>query len=67
MKQQTTMDEKPITLPLPLDGPKPAPGCGVCTALARQSAQAAATGDYSKASDCNVEIRNHPHRGRRTP
>ncbi|MGW6258627.1 hypothetical protein [Streptomyces sp. NPDC055085] len=67
MKQQTTMDEKAIVLPLPPDGPEPAPGCGVCAALVRQSAQAAAIGDYSKASDCNVEIRNHPHPRRRRP
>ncbi|MFF1702476.1 hypothetical protein [Streptomyces sp. NPDC058252] len=64
MKQQTTMDD-PVDLSLPLDQPKPAPLCGVCQALERQSAEATASGDYSKASDCNIEIRNHPHRGRR--
>lgn len=56
----TTMDE-PVDLPLPLDQPKPAPRCGVCAALVRQRAEATAAGDYSKVSDCNVEIRNHPH------
>ncbi|MFE9880472.1 hypothetical protein [Streptomyces sp. NPDC005784] len=64
MKQQTTMDDGPIDLPLPLDRPEPAPQCGVCAALTRQGAEAVAVGDYSKASDCNIEIRNHPHRGR---
>ncbi|WP_328551026.1 hypothetical protein [Streptomyces sp. NBC_00358] len=65
MTQQTTMDDAPVDLPLPMDRPKPAPHCGVCAALVRQSAEAAASGDYSKASDCNGEIRHHPHRGRR--
>ncbi|MFI6495227.1 hypothetical protein [Streptomyces sp. NPDC050564] len=66
MTRQTTMDDEPIDLPLPLDQPKPAPRCGVCAALARQGAKAVATGDYSKATDCNIEIRNHPHSRRRS-
>lgn len=61
----TTMDE-PVNLPLPLDRPEPSPRCGVCAALARQRAAAEAGGDWSKVSDCNVEIRGHrsPHRQR---
>jgi hypothetical protein len=58
------MDE-PARLALPLEPPAPKPGCGVCAALGRQRAEAEATGDMSKASDCNVEIRNHPHPTRR--
>ncbi|AVH59714.1 MULTISPECIES: hypothetical protein [Streptomyces] len=57
---KTTMDP-PITLELPLSAPDPAPGCGVCQALARQRAEALAAGNASRATDCNVEIRNHPH------
>lgn len=59
---KTTMDP-PITLNLPLDPPTPARGCGVCGALARQRAQALEDGDLSRATDCSVEIRNHPHEG----
>ncbi|MFC9911054.1 hypothetical protein [Streptomyces sp. NPDC059862] len=58
------MDE-PITLGLPLDAPEPPVGCGVCQALARQRAEAAARGDLSRVSDCNVEIRNHHEPQRR--
>jgi len=63
----TTMDD-PADLPLPLDRPEPSPRCGVCAALARQRAEAEAEGDYSKVSDCNIEIREHrsPHRRRRS-
>ncbi|MFI6768332.1 hypothetical protein [Streptomyces sp. NPDC050355] len=49
----------------PLTGPDPRPvaGCDVCGALARQRAGAYAVGDRSAATDCNVEIRRHPHPG----
>ncbi|MFD4528152.1 hypothetical protein ACFWP7_30320 [Streptomyces sp. NPDC058470] len=57
---KTTMDP-PITLELPLSEPDPAPGCDVCEALARQRAEFTAAGNPSKATDCSVEIRNHPH------
>ncbi|MFF3409508.1 hypothetical protein ACFYW8_25535 [Streptomyces sp. NPDC002742] len=68
MKQQTTMDDGLIGLPLPLDQPEPAADCQVCAALARQRAKAEASGDWSKVSDCNIEIRGHrsPHRRRRS-
>jgi hypothetical protein len=61
---KTTMDP-PVTLELPLAEPVPAPGCGVCGALARQRAEYAAAGNPSRATDCSVEIRNHPHRARK--
>lgn len=68
MRQQTTMDEQPIDLALPLDQPQPAAQCGVCAALARQRAAAEAAGDWSKVSDYNIEIRDHPpHRRRPRP
>ncbi|MEU8983101.1 hypothetical protein ACFVXW_09620 [Streptomyces sp. NPDC058251] len=62
---KTTMDP-PITLELPLTKPAPAPGCGVCETLARQRTEHAAAGNPSKATDCSVEIRNHPHKGDRS-
>ncbi|MFE7314605.1 MULTISPECIES: hypothetical protein [unclassified Streptomyces] len=40
---------------------QPVAGCDVCGALERQRAQARATGDRSKVTDCNVEMRRHPH------
>ncbi|WP_329546784.1 MULTISPECIES: hypothetical protein [unclassified Streptomyces] len=61
---KTTMDP-PITLELPLRDPDPVPDCGVCQALARQRADAVAAGNASRATDCSVEIRNHPHPGRK--
>ncbi len=60
MIQQTT-PEQPITLPDPTRPPRPAPGCGVCTALDEQCAQAEAAGDVHRATEREVEIRNHPH------
>jgi hypothetical protein len=48
-----------IHLGLPLAWPAPPPDCEVCQALARQRTRAAADGDHSRVSDCNVEIRNH--------
>nr|WP_018539248.1 hypothetical protein [Streptomyces sp. SID8354] len=41
--------------------PEPVAGCDVCGALARQRAGAYTIGDRSRATDCNVEIRRHPH------
>jgi hypothetical protein len=61
MTAQTTMDDRSINLPLPLQNATPAPRCGVCAALAQQRSEAAAAGDFSKASERNVEIRNHSH------
>ncbi|MEU5010395.1 hypothetical protein AB0G35_08885 [Streptomyces sp. NPDC021749] len=46
----------------PVRDPEPNTGCDVCEALARQRVAAYAAGDRSKVSDCNVEIRRHPHR-----
>ncbi|MFE7077407.1 hypothetical protein ACFU96_45755 [Streptomyces sp. NPDC057620] len=60
MIQQTT-PEQPITLPDPTTAPRPAPGCGVCAALDQQRAQYEAEGDIRRATDREVELRNHPH------
>ncbi|MFE9403708.1 hypothetical protein ACFYNY_18225 [Streptomyces sp. NPDC006530] len=44
-----------------LYGCSPAPGCGVCAALAKELAGARAQREYSRAYDAAAEIRNHPH------
>ncbi|MGW2405281.1 hypothetical protein ACWCXK_12170 [Streptomyces sp. NPDC001739] len=51
-----------VHLGVPVPDPEAVGGCDVCEALARQRAAAYAVGDRSKVSDCNVEIRRHPHR-----
>ncbi|MEV6394079.1 hypothetical protein AB0M39_04735 [Streptomyces sp. NPDC051907] len=58
---KTTMNQ-PLSVPLPLEPPRPAKGCDVCAALAEQRQAARDRGDYSLATDASVEIRNHPHR-----
>lgn len=57
-----TYGQPPVELPLRTD-PEPVPvaGCGVCAALATQRGEARLRGDHSRASDCNVELRHHPH------
>jgi hypothetical protein len=60
-----TFQEQPLDLALPLAWPSAAEGCAVCQALARQREEAARRGDYSRVSDCNVEIRGHHVSGRR--
>ncbi|GAA3391856.1 hypothetical protein [Streptomyces roseoviridis] len=40
---------------------EPAEGCGACGVLAQWSRYYSAGGDGSRATDCVVEIRNHPH------
>ncbi|GAA0434931.1 hypothetical protein GCM10010357_65550 [Streptomyces luteireticuli] len=47
-----------------MDDPGPTAGCDVCGALVRQRAEAWQTGNFSQATDCNVELRQHPHVGR---
>nr|WP_079056270.1 hypothetical protein [Streptomyces caeruleatus] len=65
MTSPRTYPSPPVELPLRLDGtPKSAPDCDVCQALDRQRSEARAKGDMSRVSDCNIELRNHPHRGR---
>ncbi|MCR8578955.1 hypothetical protein NE399_33510 [Streptomyces sp. Isolate_219] len=64
MSDPSTTMTPPVYLSLPPASPTPAEGCGVCTALAKQRAAAAAEGDHSRVTDCNIELRNHPHRRR---
>lgn len=46
---------------MPPAQPEPAPGCGVCATWVQRRAEAQAAGDYSRVSDCNVRLRQHPH------
>ncbi|MDH6214355.1 hypothetical protein M2283_001638 [Streptomyces pseudovenezuelae] len=64
---RTDMEPAPA-LGLPLHEPQPPAGCDVCASLVRQRATAAAAGDLSQVSDCNVEIRAHtdPHQRRQS-
>ncbi|WP_079052691.1 hypothetical protein [Streptomyces regalis] len=60
-----TYPSPPVELPLRLDGdPEPDTDCDVCQALDEQRSEARAKRDMSKVSDLNIEIRNHPHRGK---
>lgn len=45
----------------PLTPPVPVPGCATCTDLAKRRAQAAAEGDGSRVSDCNIWISRHEY------
>ncbi|MFE3522694.1 hypothetical protein ACFXOD_14055 [Streptomyces sp. NPDC059161] len=60
MSSPTTTMEPPVQLSLPRTPPVPAPGCGVCAALAKQRTAAYGNGDLSGVSDCNVELTAHP-------
>jgi hypothetical protein len=60
-----TYPSPPVELPLRLDGdPEPVADCDVCQALNKQRWEARSQREMSKVSDFNVEIRNHPHKGR---
>ncbi|MCX5378564.1 hypothetical protein [Streptomyces sp. NBC_00091] len=57
-----TYAQPPVELPLRTDPePEPMAGCGVCAALGGQRREARLLSDHSTVSDCNVELRNHPH------
>ncbi|MFF2716079.1 hypothetical protein [Streptomyces sp. NPDC058011] len=51
--------------PLPALEPVPNFGCKVCAALGRQREEARDRRDMTTVSDCNVEIRRHPHEVKR--
>ncbi|MGW8731315.1 hypothetical protein ACWGNF_35385 [Streptomyces sp. NPDC055808] len=61
---RTTMGEA-VHLRLPHAPPKPAQGCPVCAELVVRRRAARGRGDFSAATDADVEIRHHPHPGRR--
>ncbi|WP_327358088.1 hypothetical protein [Streptomyces sp. NBC_01304] len=55
-----TAQERPVDLPLRLDGdPQPVDGCTLCANLVDQRTTAKANGDRSKISDINVRMRRH--------
>ncbi|MEU3608619.1 hypothetical protein AB0E83_24720 [Streptomyces sp. NPDC035033] len=57
-----TVQEFPIDLPgILLPDPEPHPGCTICADLSTRYRRYRGT-DESAATDCAVEIRNHPHR-----
>ncbi|MEU3505925.1 hypothetical protein ABZ726_36360 [Streptomyces hundungensis] len=60
---RTTMGD-PVHLALPHAPPKPARGCAVCAEMVARWRAAQRRGDLSAATDADVEIRHHPHRGR---
>ncbi|MFB7823811.1 hypothetical protein [Streptomyces hydrogenans] len=56
-----TVQESPVDLPgALLPNAEPNPGCTVCGFLAMRARQYRGRDD-SAATDCAVEIRNHPH------
>ncbi|SER89811.1 hypothetical protein SAMN04487983_1024106 [Streptomyces sp. yr375] len=58
----------PVDQLFPPRPPEPAPECVTCADLARERAAANADGDYSRASDCNVRMREHgKHTGDHSP
>lgn len=54
------MDDPPV-LGEPLPTPEPAPGCARCEATAARRATARDAGDWTRVSDCNIEIRRCVH------
>ncbi len=66
MTTTETTESGPVHLgdPYATPAPSPAPGCDVCDALARQREECRRVRNMTGVSDCNVEIRQHPHIGR---
>ncbi len=58
-----TSTPAPVTyrLQAPLPPAAPVPGCTTCADLAKRRARAAACGDYSRVSDCNIWIGRHDY------
>ncbi|MGW0362664.1 hypothetical protein [Streptomyces sp. NPDC002990] len=62
MTSPTDYQTAPVELPMRVARePVPAEGCDVCAALAKQRSHSRLMRDGSGVSDCNVEIRRHPH------
>lgn len=51
--------------PFPPPDPDPEPDCDVCAALGKQRAGYYGARNMSGVTDCNVEIRQHPHPSRK--
>jgi hypothetical protein len=56
----STTQESPVTLLDPTSPPRPTPGCDVCAALEKQRAGYERRENTRQATDCEVEMRNHP-------
>ncbi|MER7652187.1 MULTISPECIES: hypothetical protein [Streptomyces] len=63
MNARTTMTE-PVHVGLPTAEPAPVAECDVCGALARERVAARRSGNLSRISDINVEMRSHRAAGR---
>ncbi|PKV86469.1 hypothetical protein BX283_4033 [Streptomyces sp. TLI_146] len=62
MSTPATCPATPVETPWQgVSAPPPTIGCDVCAALETARATARRAGDGSTVSDCNVEIRRHPH------
>ncbi|MGY5126861.1 hypothetical protein [Streptomyces nigrescens] len=62
MSEVRTTMTPPVYLSFPPKPPAPAEECDLCAALVKQRTEAEGKGDFSTAVDCNIELRNHPHR-----
>jgi hypothetical protein len=66
MTEPTRYQTAPVVLPLRLElEPVPVAGCDVCGALDRQRTEYRRLRDMTRVTDCNVELRQHPHGGAR--
>lgn len=61
MTVQQTTAEPPVTLLDPTRPPRPALDCDVCAALDEQRAAFEKKKNVKRATDCEVEMRNHPN------
>ncbi|GGV76500.1 hypothetical protein GCM10010294_42870 [Streptomyces griseoloalbus] len=59
-RPRNTTDD-PVHLGVPLPSPDPAPGCADCQRLARERTAAREAGDWTRVTDCNVQIRRCVH------
>ncbi|MEV7525540.1 hypothetical protein [Streptomyces sp. NPDC091371] len=62
MTSPTDYQTAPVELPMRATlEPVPVEGCDVCVELDKQRSHHRLMRDGSGVSDCNVEMRNHPH------
>lgn len=60
VKRLEDLEAAPV-LGVPLPTPEPEPGCSRCDRLAEQRKAARADGNWTRVSDCNIEIRRCTH------
>lgn len=61
IERKTTMAPEPFLLEVPVLEPVAVEGCDICEALAKQREEWRKVANFSKVSDCNVELAQHPH------